>query len=592
MNSEELEHSLRAEFESYLSGVKTQLRDETLEFQKKIESEFNDQRSRFDEAFKLFSSRFDGEHEFDVAFTESVTEHLRLARDEGAKITANAIAEAEAMQSAAAPPANFAKLREAISEISSNDSQSTILKSLISHAAEYTPRGAFFIIKNEHFVGWKVFGDEGASGENAIRDIHFPISSDSILGKAATDFTTIEGSLGEYPENSQFLEPLEFGTPDRMYAIPLKARGRTVAVLYADYGREGATLDTDALEALVHVAGMTVELLAASRQPHSTTVNLTEPKNTEAMDDTNSSVFETTAEYSRADVMAAVTPPAIDRPAYAEGNAGQVSAFDDVVPSFETKPSVFSQPIPDFETGTAFIPGFESGVESGVEIDRFGAYDSGTEIESFLPNTEAFQPEARAETTQDFGFVESIQEIEQPSLNPISEIETFDPVAASTFAEPVAEVSQPAPVFNTPQNLNQNPFEAAPFGVAVETGRPLAATLTQAAPPRSRLSDRNVDLPIDVAEDERRLHNDARRFARLLVSEIKLYNEKKVQEGRESRDLYDRLRDAIDRSREMYDKRVQPPVAAKFDYFHYEVVNSLGEGDEMRLGSNYPGATV
>ncbi len=111
-------------------------------------------------------------------------------------------------------------------------------------------------------------------------------------------------------------------------------------------------------------------------------------------------------------------------------------------------------------------------------------------------------------------------------------------------------------------------------------------------PPGARYSDRPVDLPIDVPEAERRIHNDARRFARLLVSEIKLYNEKKVLEGRQAHDLYDRLREAIDRSREMYDKRVQPPVAAKFDYFHYELVNSLAEGNSERLGGGYPGASA
>ena len=95
-----------------------------------------------------------------------------------------------------------------------------------------------------------------------------------------------------------------------------------------------------------------------------------------------------------------------------------------------------------------------------------------------------------------------------------------------------------------------------------------------------------------VSEDERRLHNDARRFARLLVSEIKLYNEQKVKEGRDGSDLYDRLREAIDRSREMYDKRVQPPVAAKFDYFHYELVNTLAEGDDNKLGTTYPGSAI
>jgi hypothetical protein len=76
------------------------------------------------------------------------------------------------------------------------------------------------------------------------------------------------------------------------------------------------------------------------------------------------------------------------------------------------------------------------------------------------------------------------------------------------------------------------------------------------------------------------------------VSEIKLYNEDKVKQGRESGDLYDRLKEAIDRSREMYDKRVEPPVSSKFDYFHYELVNDLAEGDANRLGNAYPGGTV
>ncbi|HBE82591.1 MAG TPA: hypothetical protein DDW24_07400, partial [Blastocatellia bacterium] len=77
-----------------------------------------------------------------------------------------------------------------------------------------------------------------------------------------------------------------------------------------------------------------------------------------------------------------------------------------------------------------------------------------------------------------------------------------------------------------------------------------------------------------------------------LVSEIKLYNEQKVIEGREAGDLYDRLREAIDRSREMYEKRVEPQVSMKFDYFHYELLNDLAAGEPAKLGSSYPGAVV
>jgi len=42
----------------------------------------------------------------------------------------------------------------------------------------------------------------------------------------------------------------------------------------------------------------------------------------------------------------------------------------------------------------------------------------------------------------------------------------------------------------------------------------------------------------------------------------------------------------------MYDKRVKPEVANRYDYFHGELVNTLAEGDASKLGSNYPGATV
>ena len=93
-------------------------------------------------------------------------------------------------------------------------------------------------------------------------------------------------------------------------------------------------------------------------------------------------------------------------------------------------------------------------------------------------------------------------------------------------------------------------------------------------------------------DEEERLHNDARRFARLLVSEIKLYNEQKVSEGRRNNDLYDRLKEDIDRSRQMYEKRVTPSVAAKFDYFYDELVNTLAEGDPTKLGSDHPGPSV
>jgi hypothetical protein len=108
----------------------------------------------------------------------------------------------------------------------------------------------------------------------------------------------------------------------------------------------------------------------------------------------------------------------------------------------------------------------------------------------------------------------------------------------------------------------------------------------------SRRYGQDAELPVEVSDEERRYHNDARRFARLLVSEIKLYNEQKVTDGRANSDLYTRLREEIDRSRQMYDKRVHPSVAPRYDYFHQEIVSTLAGGDAARLGAGYPGATI
>jgi hypothetical protein len=87
------------------------------------------------------------------------------------------------------------------------------------------------------------------------------------------------------------------------------------------------------------------------------------------------------------------------------------------------------------------------------------------------------------------------------------------------------------------------------------------------------------------ASAEDALHEEARRLARLLVSEIRLYNEEQVEEGRRNRDIYNRLRDEIDRSRKMYEERIAPEVRGSRDYFTEELVRRLADGDAEALGT-------
>lgn len=90
--------------------------------------------------------------------------------------------------------------------------------------------------------------------------------------------------------------------------------------------------------------------------------------------------------------------------------------------------------------------------------------------------------------------------------------------------------------------------------------------------------------PSDLSAEETRLHDDARRFARLLVSELLLYNEDVVVAGRKQRDIYDRLKIEIDRSRQAYDQRIPAPVRSSSDYFKEELIRTLAQGDALALG--------
>jgi hypothetical protein len=204
------------------------------------------------------------------------------------------------------------------------------------------------------------------------------------------------------------------------------------------------------------------------------------------------------------------------------------------------------------------------------------------------------EPEPSYEPTSEYG--EPAPAPVEPSFSGADTIQSYEPVAAEPVAaEPVVSepeslveavpVEEPSGVFEEPPAESFSGGEAPPAW----SSAPAEASSTQ---PRRRYGQ-DAELPVEVhGDEERRLHNDARRFARLLISEIKLYNEQKVAEGRTEHDLYDRLREYIDRSREMYDKRVKAEVASRYDYFHGELVNTLAEGDASKLGSNYPGATV
>jgi hypothetical protein len=106
--------------------------------------------------------------------------------------------------------------------------------------------------------------------------------------------------------------------------------------------------------------------------------------------------------------------------------------------------------------------------------------------------------------------------------------------------------------------------------------RPTAATGNVA-----RTSQRKAETEPSGEDDE---VQSARRYARLLVSEIKLYNEAAVNEGRAQRDLSRRLAAEIDRARRFYEQRVPSTIPDRAQHFHHELIQTLAGGDPTLLG--------
>jgi hypothetical protein len=97
-----------------------------------------------------------------------------------------------------------------------------------------------------------------------------------------------------------------------------------------------------------------------------------------------------------------------------------------------------------------------------------------------------------------------------------------------------------------------------------------------------------ASAPTSSGSEEDELHKKAKRFAKLLVEEIKLYNQPRVEEGRQHKDLYDRLKVDIEKSRSTYDKRYAESAVAAADYFTQELIRILADNDASLMGASFP----
>lgn len=490
---------------------------------------------------------------------------------------------------------DLALLRDSVVDIDNQSSQADVLNALVERAYNFAPRVVLFVVKGDDAIAWAARGFDDEQGDDAVRGLSVSLSSDTMLGAVLHGQTTFLGEPLDQKDNGVLLDRLGSIKPERISGIPLRVRSKTVGILYADsYDTSVGSIGIEALELLVHSAGIIVELASLRQRigepgarPHAS--GMTSPLSAAVRHVAVAPVAEPVAPAPVPEAAPAYVPEPVAEPepepeAAPEPQVEPPAAFEmappvaepvaEPEPAFETEPVPLAEPMPEPIVEPEPVAAVEP--DAWVEPDVVAA--SPFELTAEPQSGFAVEPEPAAEPEYEI----TIPPEPEPEPVPTPDLVS---IASDPVVEAHAEPEPHVPAFD------DAPAAASPFGMPDEEPT-VQWTPEPAYSVSAPLAARPAPTPGELSPEEEKLHNDARRFARLLVSEIKLYNEQAVAEGRVNMDLYERLKDDIDRSRQMYDKRVAAVVAERFDYFFDELLNTLGEGEFAKLGPDCPGPTV
>jgi hypothetical protein len=506
--------------------------------------------------------------------------------------------------------AAYSDLRNGIAAVDRARTQADILTALLRESSRHASRAALLLVRGGELRGW---GSEGfGDAERAVRELALK-PQEGAWSRLLQSEGTLRLSAAECAE---LCSRIEVPLPQAGVLIPLVLRDRVAAGLYAD--RLGDTgpdtgLDVEALQILAHTAALGIETLPFRERAETPTLNLAggEPAST------------ATVAVQAAPASAAAPPAAPPTPA--EPPPPVPEAHDEPeLPEVEVEPEPATQSVPS--------PGAPWTVEdeqSAVSLDAAVApevadvadvADIAEDTAPAVPSWQPPEPPAAAHYTEELSLdsIAAASSTAAAAAAQTSPLATQRATAADAMTEevpryprsvePEAPPAAPPPKDASPDATVLLQRSALPLSGTAPTPpapaplRPVpapepapferpAAAAPAAGTPEVRPPS-GVDGPgwafattrVPVSPSEEALHEEARRLARLLVSEIKLYNEEQVEEGRRNRDIYERLKEDIDRSRQMYDERVDPKILRSTDYFYQELVRILASGDSRALG--------
>lgn len=521
----------------------------------------------------------------------------------------------------------FGELRDALDGIDRARSQAEILNALLQGTSRFSSRAALLLLRGSEMRGW---GSRGFGDGEAVRQLAIPVpaGTDGAWARLAAGQGGARLSGAEAAELSSRAES---AVPERAVVVPLVLRDRVAAAVYADRvaGSETAELSVEAIQVLTYVAALAIESLPFRERASTSTLQI-EPGAEEEEETPAASTASVAAAAPAAVAPVAPMPPeppeAPEPPApepaeslYLESPAAEPAPEP---AARESVPEPYSEPAPvealdepepaepeiswTVESEEEVVTADEAAPVYAAEPEPAAAPESyGGGLPSYEPAYEEERPAApmaamapvTAFPTQEVPAGAFGAPAPEPAPEPAAAQETVllpRPAFGEDASEPAPPPLRPVPA-PEPMPVPAAPAPAPAAGSSFDAlrttplggGTPLPVSGSPEVAPPSDVQGPGwafATTRVPVSPNEESLHEEARRLARLLVSEIKLYNEEQVDEGRRNRDLYERLKEDIDRSRQMYEERVEPRILKSTDYFYQELVRILAAGDSKALG--------
>ena len=521
-----------------------------------------------------------------------------------------------ALASHPSPRGRDMELRDGTVLIAGARTQTETLETLLTASSALTPACGLMILRGAQATGWSCIG-------LIPLDKFKRATMDCTRGVAAKVISSSTASIAKVSEiDPAFAARLALPAGAKLLLLPVLLKARVAALLIAPSEQAD---DLVGLELLVQVAQLSLDLLAYRKAPPQPAVepqraaeppaHVPEPVHAPVAESRASSVAPPVALPEPVHVVA-TPPPAPEQaevaaPPVAEVAVAEPAIHESVAPSPPAPEVAEVQPPPVAEVVVA-EPAIRESVAPPPPAPET------TEVEPApVAEVAAAEPAIR-ENVAPPPPAPAQAEVEPP---PVAEVAAAEPAIHESVAPPpptpeptevepppVAEVVVAEPAIHesvappppTPEAAEVEPPPVAEVAVAEP------AILESVAPPPPTPEPTEVEPPpvaeVAVAEpaihesvapssptpvlDE--AHEKARRFAKLLVEEIKLYNPSKVAEGRARGDLYSRLRNDIEKSRAAFQNRYGGSISG-VDYFTQELLRILADNNPALMGAGFPG---